>query len=133
MTTISSFIIKHTTQSMYVNSCVLFITDADFNTTSFTITIPRSDIGVGGEPTVFHDIEEGVPNSKFMIEDDNVDEVTQSFALVAVVVGIPEDVKVCVNIRNQSCIAGRTTATEIEIADNDGMSLKIISIVIIQS
>ena len=55
-----------------------------------------------------------------MVIDDNVDEVLESFALVAVVEDVPEGL-VCFQ-SNVGCF-GLTGATKIEIMDNDGMSI----------
>ena len=102
----------------HVDSCLLHIIGSDFNDTSFTITLPPSEGGTG-EPTVFHDIQQGNTEPKFLVIDDNVNEVEQSFALVAVVEDVPEGLACFESVLGCS---GNTGATRITIYDNDGMS-----------
>ena len=107
----------------HVDSCVLhnIIIGSDFNDTNFTITLPPSEGGTG-EQTIFHDIQQGDTEPKFMVIDDNVNEVMQSFALVAVVEDVPEGLA-C--FRSFTGCSGKTGATGIDIVDNDGMSIEI--------
>ena len=98
---------------------MLYITDADFNATNFTIILPPTEL-LPGESTFLHDIQQSDPEPKFMVIDDNVDEVLESFALVAVVEDVPDGL-VCFQ-SNVGCF-GITGATKIEIMDNDGTSI----------
>ena len=100
------------------------LTGADFTNAPFTITIPATENRPFGP--IFEDIQQDDPVLKFRVIDDNVNELEQSFALVAVLHDVPERFACFRRSRSDEC-HGRTGATEIEIVDNDGMLCKIIS------
>ena len=84
--------------------------DADFNTTSITITIPAGTI-------------EFEITYKFF-RDDEVNEIDQSFALVGVVGDDVPDEFACFQRRTGDPLCfGRTGGATIKIEDNDGKAL----------
>ena len=95
-----------------LKECSLFaLVDADFNTTSFTITIPA-----GTE-------EEFVILNTFFF-DDEINEIDQSFALVGVLGDDVPDRFACFQRRRGDPLCfGRTGATTIKIEDNDGKAV----------
>ena len=90
-----------------------FSVGADFTNVSITITIPASEESA---LTTF------VLPEMFDIIDDDINEIDQRFALVAQLGRDVPDRFACFQeqIGDTECF-GRTGATEIRIADNDGM------------
>lgn len=84
---------------------------ADFTNVSFTITIPASE----DSATTF------VVPEMFDVIDDNINEIDQSFALVGQLGSDVPERFACFQeqVGDTECF-GRTGATEIRIADNDG-------------
>ena len=90
--------------------CYYALVDADFNTTSITITIPNG--------TTFY-----VIRNIFFI-DDEINEIDQSFALVGVLGDdVPNDLACFQREINDPLCFGRTGGTTIRIEDNDGKAL----------
>ena len=84
------------------------LVDADFNTTSITITIPAGTK------------EEFEIRNRFFF-DDEINEIDQSFALVGVLGDDVPDRFACFQRRTSDPLCfGRTGATTIKIEDNDG-------------
>ena len=96
------------------------ITGVDFTSESFTITIPATEDRPPG--LIYEDIQQDDIVPRFMVNDDNMNEITQSFALVAVLGDDVPDRFACFQRQfgDTDCF-GRTGATSIIIVDNDGM------------
>ena len=87
--------------------CYFPLVDADFNTTSITITIPNGT-------TEFE-----ISNRFFF--DDEINEIDQSFAIVGVLGDDVPDGFACFQRRTGDPLCfGRTGGTTIKIEDNDG-------------
>ena len=87
----------------------LFFADDDFSSTPFEVTIPA------GTTTFVL-----LPN--FTVEDDNVNEIEQFYALIGELGDDVTDRFACFQRRDgdeRGCAAGRTGATAIRIIDND--------------
>ena len=83
--------------------------DADFSSTPFEVTIPA-------DTTTF------VLPPNFTVEDDNVNEIRQTYALIGELGDDVTDRFACFQRRDgdeRGCAAGRTGATAIRIIDND--------------
>ena len=100
-----------------VMTCVLYHSDAifnagdDFTNASFTVQVPASE--ASGTFVI---------PKNFGIIDDDINEIEQSFALVAELGEDVPDRFVCFQTKEGSrdCL-GRRGATEIRIVDNDGV------------
>ena len=98
-------------------------TGVDFVSTPFQMTINATEKNPPGP--IFEDIQQDDPVPRFMVIDDDVNEIEQSFALVAVLGDDVLDDFACFQrlVGDIECF-GRTGATEIRIVDNDGVSIK---------
>ena len=99
-------------------------TGDDFTSAPFTITVPSTEDRPPGP--IFEDIQQNDPVPRFMVINDDVNEIEQSFALV-VVLGddVPDDFA-CFQRQIGDIECYRTGATEIKIEDNDGMYIWIL-------
>ena len=90
------------------------LTDADFTTVPFNITIPATQDNPPGP--IFEDIP-----YIFNVIDDDVNEEEETFALVAELGDDVPDSFACFQkqVWDTVCL-GRTGATQIKIVDNDG-------------
>ena len=87
----------------------LFFADDDFSSTPFEVTIPAGT-------TTF------VLPPNFYVQDDNVNEIEQDYALIGELGADVTDRFTCFQRRigdERGCAAGRTGATAIRIIDND--------------
>ena len=98
---------------MFSYSCTyiqfLFFADDDFSSTPFEVTIPAGT-------TTF------ILPPDFEVEDDDVNEIEQDFALIGELGADVTDRFACFQRQygdEQGCAAGRTGATTIRIIDND--------------
>ena len=90
--------------------CSFALVDADFDTTSITITIPNGTIEFEITYRFFH--------------DDNINEIDQSFAIVGVVGDdVPDGLSSFQRRTGDPLCFGRTGGTTIKIEDNDRKSL----------
>ena len=89
----------------------------DFSNTSFTIKIPASDDQAG---TVSQNVDRNATHFTFNITDDHVNEIEQSFALVAILDDVPEEFFACFQRSGADACHGKIGATEVNIMDNDG-------------
>ena len=103
---------------MYTNGCFCAFTGDDFSATSFNITIPATEDRPPGP--IFEDIQQNDPLPKFRVIDDDVNEIDQSFALVAQLGDVPESFACFQRPGDGTDCFGRTGATVIKIMDNDG-------------
>ena len=112
-------IISPSTQCCTTWVCAHFTGD-DFTSAPFTITIPATEDRPPGP--IFEDIQQSDPVPRFMVIDDDVNELEQSFALVAVLGDDVPDSFTCFQRQVGLCLCfGRTGATEIRIKDTFGM------------
>ena len=80
--------------------------DRDFSSGTITITIPANRMSFE-IPTFFN------------ITDDDINEVQQSFAIIADIIDVPEDISCFQYATGGYLCHGRHGATAIRIADND--------------
>ena len=90
------------------------ITGDDFSSTPFTVTVPATEDNLPG--AIFYTL----PYS-FNVTDDDVNEIEQSFALVAELMDVPDNFACFQQQVGDTRCFGRTGATLIKIVDNDGM------------
>ena len=94
---------------------------SDFSTTSTTITIPAT-ASIVQETAVF-----SLPNTILSITDDEVNEIEQSFALIAEIGSDVPDSFACFQIAegDRDCVLdGRKGAARIRIVNDDGKTTK---------
>ena len=86
--------------------CVFFSSDRDFSSGTINITIPANRMSFE------------IPKY-FTIIDDDINEVQQTFAIIAEIIDVPENISCFQHAIGESICQGRHGATAIRITDND--------------
>ena len=82
------------------------LSDRDFSSGTINITIPANRMSFE------------IPNF-FAINDDDISEVQQTFAIIADIIDVPENISCFQRATGESICQGRRGATAIRITDND--------------